>query len=82
MKYLLVTALAVLVFWLWRHNRQAERNAAQRESTARPSPAAKSVQATEVVACDVCHVHLPRSEAVTGRKGLYCSEAHRRQAGD
>jgi uncharacterized protein len=82
MKYLLVTALAVLVFWLWRHNRQAEKDAAQREKTTRPRPAAKSVQATEVVACDVCQVHLPRSEAVTGRKGLYCSEAHRRQAGD
>jgi uncharacterized protein len=82
MKYLLVTALAVLVFWVWRHNRQAERDAAEREKMPRPRPAAKSLQATEVVACDVCEVHLPRSEAVTGRKGLYCSEAHRRQAGD
>lgn len=82
MKYLLVTALAVLVFWVWRHNRQAERDAAEREKMPRPRPAAKSLQATEVVACAVCEVHLPRSEAVTGRKGLYCSEAHRRQAGD
>jgi uncharacterized protein len=82
MKYLLVTALAVLVFWVWRHNRQAERDAAQRENMPRPRAAAKSLQATEVVACDLCEVHLPRSEAVTGRKGLYCSEAHRRQAGD
>ncbi|MDP2258036.1 MAG: PP0621 family protein [Polaromonas sp.] len=82
MKYLLVTALVLVVFWLWRHNRQAERKAAQSDSTTRPSRAAKSAQATEVVACDVCQVHLPRSEAVTGRKGLYCSEAHRRQAGD
>ena len=82
MKYLLVTALAVLVFWLWRHNRQAERKAAQSDGASRPSRSTKSVQATEVVACSVCQVHLPRSEAVTGRKGLYCSEAHRRQAGD
>lgn len=82
MKYLLVTALVLVVFWLWRHNRQAERKAAQSDGTTRPSRAAKSAQATEVVACDVCQVHLPRSEAVTGRKGLYCSEAHRRQAGD
>lgn len=82
MKYLLVTALAVVVFWLWRHNRQAERKAAQSDGATRPSRSAKSAQATEVVACSVCEVHLPRSEAVTGRKGLYCSEAHRRQAGD
>jgi len=82
MKYLLVSALVLVVFWLWRHNRQAERKAAQSNHATRPASAAKAAQATEVVACDVCQVHLPRSEALTGRKGLYCSEAHRRQAGD
>lgn len=83
MKYLLVTALVLVVFWLWRHNRQAERKAAQSDGASRPDRATKkSAQATEVVACSVCQVHLPRAEAVTGHKGLYCSEAHRRQAGD
>jgi uncharacterized protein len=82
MKYLLLTALVLVVFWLWRHNRQAERKAAQSGGASRPARAAKSAQATEVVACSVCQVHLPRAEAVTGREGLYCSEAHRRQAGD
>jgi uncharacterized protein len=83
MKYLLVTALVLVVFWLWRHNRQAERKAAPSDGASRPDRAAqKSAQITEVVACSVCQVHLPRAEAVAGRKGLYCSEAHRRQAGD
>lgn len=82
MKYLLVTALVLVVFWLWRHNRQVEGKAAQSDGASRPGRAAKRAQATEVVACSVCQVHLPRAEAVTGRKGLYCSEAHRRQAGD
>lgn len=77
MKYLLVMALILVVFWLWRHNRQADRNDAERS---RP-PAKPSREATEMVACAVCQVHLPRSEALPGRQGFYCSDAHRRQAG-
>ena len=84
MKYLLVTVFVLVVFWLWRHNRQAERNEAAR---ARPrSPVGQGNGVTEIVACDVCQVHLPRSEALIGKKGkkgkqgIYCSDAHRRQA--
>ena len=79
MKYLLVIALVLVVFWLWRHNRQAERNEA---AAARPRANSKETKVTEMVACDVCQVHLPRSEALIGAKGIYCSDAHRRQAGD
>lgn len=84
MKYLLVAALVLVVFLLWRHNRQAERNEA---ANARPRPSSgQGAGVTEIVACDVCQVHLPRSEALIGTKnkngkqGIYCSEAHRRQA--
>lgn len=84
MKYLLVMVLVLAVFWLWRHNRQAERDEAAR---ARPRPpSGQGRGTTEMVACDVCQVHLPRSEALIGTKsiqgknGIYCSEAHRRQA--
>ena len=35
----------------------------------------------EIVACKVCQVHLPKSEALIGSDGFYCSEAHRREAG-
>jgi uncharacterized protein len=77
MKYLLVTALIVVVFLLWRHNRQADRNEAQRSHP----PTKPSREVTEVVACAVCQVHLPRSDALPGPKGFYCSDAHRRQAG-
>ncbi|MGQ2981692.1 MAG: PP0621 family protein, partial [Polaromonas sp.] len=45
----------------------------------RPPPVSGPQQATEVVACAVCAVHLPRPDALPGRRGLYCSEAHRRQ---
>jgi uncharacterized protein len=78
MKYLLVIGLALLVFWLWRHNRQAEKEAAQVRR--RPNGLAEK-EITEIVACKVCQVHLPKSEALIGGDGFYCSEAHRREAG-
>lgn len=77
MKYLLVLAFVLVVFWLWRHNRQAERN---ETPPARRPPSNQGTGVTEMVACDVCQVHLPRSEALIGSKGIYCSDAHRRQA--
>ncbi|MGH8832099.1 MAG: PP0621 family protein, partial [Polaromonas sp.] len=49
---------------------------------ARPRTNSKETEVTEMVACDVCQVHLPRSEALIGSKGIYCSDEHRRQAGD
>lgn len=79
MKYLLLTALIVGIVWLWHRNReQAIKNAA---ASARP-PARPDQAVTEIVACSVCQVHLPKSEALIGRQGsLYCCEAHRREAG-
>ena len=83
MKYLLVLALVFVVFWVWRKNREAEQGdaAAARSRAARPA-ANPGTGITEVVACDVCQVHLPKSEALigNGNKGFYCSDAHRRQA--
>ena len=75
MKYLLVLILALGVFWLWRHNRQAEQKAAQRPVPRRQLPA------VEIVECAVCGVHLPQPEAITDTRGSYCCEAHRRQHG-
>ena len=79
MKYFLVLLLVFVVFWLWSHNRRIEK---KHTDDARPphQPGAKNVL-TEIVACDVCQVHLPRSDALIGNKGVYCSDAHRRQAG-
>jgi uncharacterized protein len=72
MKYALIFGLVLLVVWLWRSNRQ-------KVSRAR-GPTAPTLQTTEIVACAVCKVHLPRSEALTGKHGLYCSAAHQQQA--
>ena len=78
MKYLLVFALVLVGLWLWRNNRRTDSHHANKEPTGRPAP--PPGLPTEIVACDVCHVHLPRSEALTGPGGVYCSAAHRQQA--
>ena len=77
MKYLLIILLVLVVFWIWRSGRPSR--AAQPDRAHGKPHAAKEI--TEMVACGVCHVHLPKSEALIGRDGFYCSDAHRREAG-
>ena len=78
MKYLLVITFVLVVFWLWRQKREARKDAAAPRAPRKAPP--RSI--TEIVACEVCQVHLPRSEALIGGDGFYCSEAHRREAED
>lgn len=81
MKYALVIGLVLIVAWLWRSNRQKSirdtNQDAAHQAAHRPG---KQNPATEIVACAVCRVHLPRTEALSGKHGLYCSVAHRQQA--
>ncbi len=75
MKYLLVLAVVAVAIWIWRNNRRAEvaDRAAQRpdkRSSAKP---------VTMVACRACGTHLPQTEAVKGREGLYCGAEHRQQ---
>ncbi len=75
MKYLLVLAVVLVAFYVWRHNRIADRSAdAPPPKRPRP-PAAPAI----MVACRECGTHLPENEAVQGREGVYCSAEHRRQ---
>ena len=78
MKDLLVLVFVLVVVWLWSHNRRIERKQADEARGPRQGP--QTTALTEIVACDVCQVHLPRSDALIGNKGVYCSDAHRRQA--
>ena len=79
MKYFLIVAVVMVAFWLWRMNRIAAHRARQDQQRSKES-ATTSLQTTEIVACGFCSVHLPRAEALPGGKGVYCSDAHRRQA--
>lgn len=86
MKYLIIFAIVMIGFWLWRSSRSSGDSGGRTKPDATGSnragkPLTPLPPATEIVACDVCHVHLPKSEALTGPGGVYCSVAHRRQAG-
>lgn len=76
MKYLLVLAVVVVAWMVWRAQRRADTPPA-----APPQPKAK-LPPQDMVACAVCGVHLPRGDAITGARGTYCSDDHRRRAGD
>lgn len=79
MKYLLIFGLVLFGLWFLRSKlRSGSASTATRKP---PAPDQQARLPTEMVACAVCHVHLPRSEALAGPGGLYCSAAHRQQAG-
>ena len=82
MKYLLILGLTIAVIWLWQGKRRSSLTEKAKAHPPKPQPKSRSRQlpATEIVACDVCAVHLPQAEALIGGHGVYCSDAHRRQA--
>jgi uncharacterized protein len=77
MKYLVVLAVVLVVIWYWRNSRGG---AAERKDTSGRAPKAEP---QDMVQCPVCHVHLPRTDALPGPDGrLYCCADHRLRAGD
>lgn len=74
MKYVVLFAVLLLVYLVWR----AQRAGAREEQAAERPP----VLQQEMVRCPVCAVHLPRSDALVDAGGrLYCSAEHRAQGG-
>ncbi|MDD0812070.1 PP0621 family protein [Curvibacter sp. RS43] len=81
MKYLTVIAIALGVYWFWRQGRLADK--AERERTAQRPPMPRgATPPQDMVACEVCGLHLPRSDALADGPGgsapFYCSPEHRR----
>jgi len=70
MKYLIVLLVVVVIGWLWLRGRARQEPSAPEASAAPP-------RLQDVVACQHCGMHLPRSEAVEDGRGAFCSEAHR-----
>lgn len=75
MKYLLVLAVVMVAFYIWRNNRLGDRAEASRRA---PPPAGRPQLPTVMVACQQCGTHLPETEAIKGTQGVYCSTEHRR----
>lgn len=74
MKLLLVLAAVLLGVWLWRSGRSGAT-----PRTDQPPPPPPAVP-QDMVACALCGLHVPRSEAVAGRRGLYCCTDHQQRA--
>lgn len=70
-KLLLVLALGLVVWWMWRKLQSPGAGHPPRAPEKAPEPMAP---------CAQCGVNQPRSECIESRGRLYCSEAHRRQA--
>ena len=70
MKYLLFLVAVFVLLWLLRGalNRRGGGNAGRAPKPESPQP---------MIACAHCGVHLPRDEALPGRGGVFCGEAHR-----
>ncbi len=75
MKYLLVLAVVLIAFYLWRNNRLTDRSDDAVPKPPTPKPHTPAI----MVACRACGTHLPDTEAVRGRDGTYCSVEHQRQ---
>lgn len=69
MKLLVLIAVVVAVLWLSRSLRRPNLPPTPRPTASPPHE--------EMVTCAQCGVHLPRSEALPGRGGVFCGEAHR-----
>jgi len=74
MKFLLVLAVVVIGVWLWRSGRQ---DSVTRDT---PKPPKNPAAPQEMVSCQWCAVHVPRSDAIAGRLGLYCCSDHQQRA--
>ena len=80
MKYLIVIAVLAIAWFVWRKQREGKADAGRRDAPP-PGPASADGGSPQaMVRCPVCALHLPQADAVAGRAGQYCSEAHRQQA--
>jgi len=69
MKYLLLLIIVLAVLWFVR----GPRTRAASRPQAQPAPQ----EPATMLACLQCGLHLPRDEALPGRGGVFCSDAHR-----
>ena len=76
MKFLILLAVLVVAYLLWRSARVEHR---PRSGPAAPPPSAAP---TEMVSCSECGLHLPRTDALPGPgERFYCCQEHRQRAG-
>lgn len=70
MKYLLLIALVIVIWWVFK----------KRSARSSPPRSKTSPEPETMVVCAYCGVHLPLSDSIAEGSLHFCSEAHR-QAG-
>ena len=70
MKFALLILAIVALLWLLR--------GARRNVSPPPKKEAPSTEPQAMLSCAHCGLHLPRDEALPGRGGVFCGEAHRK----
>lgn len=78
-KFIVLLLVVFLIVWLVRGGRPGR--SAPGPTTPPPPPADTGNPAgappDTIVACAHCGLHLPRADALPGRGGVFCGEAHR-----
>jgi uncharacterized protein len=71
MKIALFLLAVIVLLWLLRGS------FGRRGDAAAPAARKPAAEPQAIVACVHCGVHLPRDEALPGRGGVFCGDAHR-----
>ena len=78
MKILIALVILVAIIWLVRAARKDEPKAGDHTApVAKPVSPIEVSKPTQVLQCHHCGVHVPASDCVPGKKGVYCTVAHR-----
>ena len=72
MKYLVLLLVLAVVYAVWRSQNRPSAPLARKATAPLPPP-------QDMVACQHCGLHLPRSEALTHGKHHYCCAEHQRR---
>jgi uncharacterized protein len=77
MKYLIWLVIVFAVIWWIRQQRQKPSDATGNKTGKKANQTDGGAQV--MVPCAHCGAHMPQAEALEGRQGVYCSEAHRQR---
>jgi uncharacterized protein len=74
-KFIVLLAVVFLIVWLVRGGRPGR--SVPPPPSAPPPPANAAAAPDTIVSCAQCGLHLPKTDALPGRGGVFCGEAHR-----
>jgi uncharacterized protein len=77
MRFVLLVVAVVVLLWLVRGALRRRMPPPEKPTHESKSPAAVS-SPEPIVSCAHCGLHLPRDEALPGRGGVFCDDAHRK----